>query len=216
MVACRALVGAGKQGGRRRSGAASADRPGAQQGAELAAALGQVDTLLEGCSAEPWALGKRLLPTCIACGGTGRRGAGTCQTCEGRGSIASANREAAARIVPALLAAAPRRSETAVHVLRALRRIDLNTTVPPWLHHARALQSVSLTWAVLREHVDTLAQLPALREVVFGAAEPDAEDAALLARLPQVVVYTFENGATTRLLGALGEFRVQRATLTRR
>jgi hypothetical protein len=194
------------------------DDAGAQQGAELAAALDQVDTLLEGCSAEPWALGKRLrlTPTCIACGGSGRRGAGTCRICEGRGSIASANPEAAARIVPALLAAAPRRSETAVRVLQALRRIDLNTTVPLWLHHARALQRVSLTWAVLREHVDTLARLPALREVVFAAAEPDAEDAALLARLPQVVVYTFENGATTRLLGALGEFRVQRATLTRR
>ncbi len=208
----------------------SSDLAGVRQGADLAATLGHLDALLEGCgylapqanrnrppSDTTWFVHARLVPPCPGCSGTGRRGAGKCGACDGGGTATAMKGEHAERIVKALLTVAPRGSEVAATVTRAVTHLDLvDGTDVPWLHHARALESAEVSWEVVRDHVDTLAALPALRELTF-VASPDDPDAALalLQRLRQVTTFCFDGGAPLSLLTGLGSIRVTHAVVER-
>ena len=199
----------------------SSDLAGVQQGAELAATLGLLDALLEGCGYVPgdrtWFMHSRLVPPCPGCSGTGRRGVGLCGACDGNGVVVATKGECAARIVKALLAAAPRGSEVAATVTRAVTHLDLfDGTDLPWLHHARSLAQARLSWEVLQEHVDTLAGVPALRALTFVTCPEDPDAAlAVLQRLPQVTTFRFDGGAPLSLLAGLGITHVRQAVVQR-
>lgn len=197
------------------------DATGAQQGAELAASLGRVEELIEGCTYDGErnaTVAPHLLPPCADCGVTGRRGAGKCRTCDGTGRSAKASGAHLVPLVRALLGAAPRGSEVAARVVGGVRELRFEPQDPnlAWLHHARALVVATLRWDTLRDHVDTLATLPALRELRIAGSAPYVDEAsALLGRFPRVSTLEFYGDVPVALFPTLGISSIRAAKVTR-
>ncbi len=173
-----------------------ADAAAVARGVEMAASMGVLERLLEGCSVacdhegtlEQFTVGPAWRHPCPTCDGSGRRAGGSCKACSGAGTMMTdlAPQPAGLR---ATMAALPAGSAAAENVLAAVQGVALRTedatSNAGWLRHARALERLRLPWSTALAHLDDLVRLPALW---YLTVDDVTGDLSPLKRLPALQV----------------------------